>query len=499
MKVSLKKMFKYIKMNKAKVLVVSVLMLVIASCTKKFEELNTNKNAPTENNPATLLPSVIFEPINDLINLEGWLTNQIMQYYVRRNDNQLDAYDFATGSGFFNAVWLKNYSAISNANDMITASKANGLSAYEAAAKTMKAFYMATNTELWIDAPGAEAGLGIGNTNPAYDKQQTIYTNVLKELKEANTMFATSTGFTAGGDVLFKGDVMKWRKLANSLRLRYLLRLSNRAEVNAPAEINAIVSDPATYPIINSNSEAGIYDFSGTSPNISSFAVQPITVFSGLSMSKRIQLVYESYDDPRVDFFFRKPTNTAQFPNHEGVPNGIPREQAQSWNGNGDANTSLLTTRFVNNGLLDYTIISYAEVKFILAEAAMKNWITTGPSAKQHYDAAITANFAQWGIDMPAGFLALPAVVWNNSMARLMDQKWMAFFFNNTIEAWGEYKRTGLPNLTPGALASTVTGGKVPTRIFYPTLEQSINSANYKAASASIGGDIITAKHWYQN
>jgi hypothetical protein len=134
----------------------------------------------------------------------------------------------------------------------------------------------------------AEAGLGIKNTNPAYDKQQTIYTNVLKDLKEANTMFAASAGFTAGGDVLFRGDVMKWRKLANSLRLRYLLRLSNRTEVNAPTEINAIVSDPTTYPIITNNSEAGVYDFTGVSPNISSFAVQPITAFSGLACQKEL-------------------------------------------------------------------------------------------------------------------------------------------------------------------------------------------------------------------
>ncbi|MEJ7913478.1 MAG: SusD/RagB family nutrient-binding outer membrane lipoprotein, partial [Chitinophagaceae bacterium] len=257
-------------MNKVKILSMVGVILVIASCTKKFEELNTNSNAPIENNPATLLPSVIFEPINDHITLQSWLTDQIMQYYVRRNDNQLDAYDFATGSAFFNAVWRQNYSAISNANDMITAARERGLGAYEAAGKTMRAFYFATNTELWIDAPGAEAGLGIANTNPAYDKQQVIYTNVLKDLKEANTIFAASSGFVAGGDVLYKGDVMKWRKLANSLRLRYLLRLSNKSEVNAPAEINTIVRDPGTYPIITNNNEAGVYDFTGTSPNISS-------------------------------------------------------------------------------------------------------------------------------------------------------------------------------------------------------------------------------------
>jgi hypothetical protein len=72
-------------------------------------------------------------------------------------------------------------------------------------------------------------------------------------------------------------------------------------------------------------------------------------------------------------------------------------------------------------------------------------------------------------------------------------------FFNNTLETWGDYKRLGLPSLVPGPLATTVTNGVVPTRVFYPTIEQSVNSVNYKAASANIGGDVITVKHWYQN
>ena len=80
-----------------------------------------------------------------------------------------------------------------------------------------------------------------------------------------------------------------------------------------------------------------------------------------------------------------------------------------------------------------------------------------------------------------------------------MDQKWMAFYLNNTVESWGETKRTGLPKLTVGPAATIVTGGKFPTRVFYPTLEQSINANSYKAGAANIGGDIITAKHWYQN
>ena len=72
-------------------------------------------------------------------------------------------------------------------------------------------------------------------------------------------------------------------------------------------------------------------------------------------------------------------------------------------------------------------------------------------------------------------------------------------FLNNTIEVWGDQKRTGLPALTIGPLATSITSGVVPSRVFYPTLEQSVNSVNYQAASTNIGGDQITIKHWYQN
>ncbi|MEM1214324.1 MAG: SusD/RagB family nutrient-binding outer membrane lipoprotein [Bacteroidota bacterium] len=476
-----------------------LLFCCLSSCTEGFEELNTNENAPTENNPATLLPSTIFEPINAHMTLQTWVTDQIMHYYVRRNDNQIDAYDFAIGQIYYDAIWNRNYSAVWNANDMIAAAQEEGLTAYEAAGKIMRAYYLATNTELWIDVPASDAGKGIENTTPTYDKQQAVYTYVLDELEAANNLLSTTEGFIAGGDVLFAGDVSRWQKLANSLRLRYLLRLSNRSEVNASAGINEIVSDPGKFPIITSNDDAGTYDFSGVSPDVSSFSTQAITVFSGLSMSKRIEEVYESYGDPRVDYFFRFPENATEFPNHEGVPNGLTREEAQSWNGNGDANTSLLTTRYVENpGLLDYHIISHAEVQFILAEAALKGWINVG-TAEDYYAAGITANFDQWDIMMPSDFLSNPAVAWDGTMERLMDQKWMSFLFNNTVESWGEHKRTGLPVLEIGPLANTVTNGVFPTRVFYPVLEQSINSANYNAAASSIGGDAVTSKHWYQD
>jgi hypothetical protein len=480
-----------------------MLTFLLNGCTKDFESINKNNNAPTQMNAATLLPSAIFEPINPHMTMQMWLTDQIMHYYVRRNDNQLDVYNFAVGAtdqARLNDFWRVHYAAISNINDMITVATEQKSDAYVAAGKILKAYYLANVTEMWIDAPASLAGKGAENSTPAYDTQQSIYKSVLKDLDDANALLTATTKFVAGGDVLFKGDATKWKKMANSLRLRYLLRLSNKAEINAAAEISKIVSSPATYPIIMSNADAAIYDFTGVSPNVSTVATQSITVFSGLSMSKRMEETYNVYGDPRMDFFFRKPINAATYPTHQGVPNGILRETAQSWNGNGDAHTSLLTTRFVTTpASLDYTFISHAEVQFILAEAAMKGWITTPTTAKQYYEAGITGNFAQWGLTVPSGFFALPQVEWNATMERLMDQKWLAFFYNNTLESWGEQKRTGLPVLKVGSQAATVAGGKTPTRAFYPTLEQSINATNYKEAASRIGGDKIDAKHWYQN
>lgn len=474
-------------------------LLVLGSCTKDFEEIDAIEDTPTELEIDKLLPAVIFEPMNSHGTMDTWLTDQIMHYYVRRNDNQLDVYDFPFLPWVFNDVWASNYAAIRNINDMIELAETENQDAYVAAGKILKAYHLARLTELWIDVPASEAGVS-DILLPAYDRQSDIFDSILTMLEEANTLLDDNASFDLGGDVLFNGDISRWKKMANSLRLRYLLRVSNVASINASAQINTIVSDPSTYPIITSNDDMAIYDFSGVAPDQSAFSGLSITSIGGISMSKRMQDSYASYGDPRVDFFFEYPTNTDEYPDHEGIPNGITREVAQGWNTVPESNTSILKTYFVDNpDELDYTFITHAEMQFILAEAAMNGWINTGTSDQEYYENAITANFNRWGITMPDGFLSQTEVVWDGSLERLMDQKWMAYFFNSTLDSWGELKRTGYPALTVGSLAATVSGGEVATRAYYPEIEQSINSANYQDAVSNIGADNIIAKHWYQN
>jgi hypothetical protein len=491
--------------NIYKIKLIILSFFLFGSCTEGFEEINIDKNLPTAANSGTLLPSAIFGPLNPHLNVQMDLTNQIMQYKVYRNENNLDAYDFASGAGLFGKFWAAAFKAMRDSNESIAYGQANGLNAYVGAGKTLNAFYLASLTELWIDVPNSEATAGLGNVQPAYDKQQDVYLQVLKLLEEANTAFSSDTkGFVLGGDILFKGNVMKWRKMANSLRLRYLLRLSNKESINAATQINAIVSNPSKYPLIESNAEAAIYNFTGVVPNTSDFSIR--TALSGLSPSEKFVSVLDgvnsnddSDDDPRLAFFADKPiapsVSSGPF---VGVKSGTTREVAQGTGGNADLFASQFTTKFqTNKDLLDFVFISYAEVQFILAEVRLNNWITTS-TAQNYYETGVAANLAYWNLTMPANFLTRSDVAWNNTLVTLINQKWIAMFFNNTLEIWGDQKRTGLPNLVPGPLATTVTKGLVPTRVFYPTLEQSVNFTNYQAALSSIGGDIITTKHWYQ-
>ncbi|MFN4763758.1 SusD/RagB family nutrient-binding outer membrane lipoprotein [Gillisia sp. Q332] len=492
--------------NIYKIKLIILSLLFFTSCTDGFEDMNVDSNLPTEANSGTLLPSSIFGPLNPHLNVQMKLTDQIMQYKVYRNENELDAYDFASGIDLFSKFWSAAYKGMRDSNESIAYGQANGLNAYVGAGKTLNAFYLASLTELWIDVPYSQALKGLDNVQPVYDKQQDIYPQVLNLLEEANTAFDSDTeGFVLGGDILFEGDVLKWRKMANSLRLRYLLRLSNNGSIDAANQIKTIVSDPSTYPIIASNAEAAIYDFTGVAPNTSDFSL--LSALGGLSPSERFVSMLDGVnptddadDDPRLAFFADKPIDPSVSSGpFVGVESGTTREVAQGTGGNAELFASQFTTKFQDNkGLLDFVFISYAEVQFILAEARLNNWISTS-TAKSYYDNGIAANLAYWNLAMPENFLTRPDVAWDGTLPNLINQKWKAMFFNNTLSMWGTHKRTGLPNLVPGSLATTFTDGLVPTRVFYPTLEQSVNSSNYQAAASNIGGDIITAKHWYQN
>lgn len=474
------------KIFKTKILTI-FLMLIAFGCSDSLTDLNVNDNVPTEADPSLLLPSVIFTG-TDILSTSAWRhTDQIMQYHTISDFANFNIYDFTPGATA--DVWNELYKALGDVKLMEESAQSDGDEAYLAAAYVLKAYYAATITELWLDAPYSEAGEGLAdNLQPAYDTQEAIYTDVLALLASANTIFATEPSFVRGGDVLYGGDPLLWQKFANSLRLRYLLRLSNVSSINAAIEIASIIEDPTATPVFEELSESAVYDFSGTSPDIPS--ILNLTSLADLTVFNEAFVDYlQPIGDPRLDFFARFPTNTPTGP-HAGVESGIldPSNQRD------DVSASRLDLFFDNPGLKDFTFMSFSEVEFIRAEAALNGW--TSDDAQSRYQSAITANMNFWGLDVPTDYFTQADSQWNGTLERLMTQKWISFYNTGSIEAWGEFKRTGFPALVPGP--ANVTNGVIPTRFLYPLSEQSLNSTNYGAASSRIGGDNNTATPWYQ-
>lgn len=138
--------------------------------------------------------------------------------------------------------------------------------------------------------------------------------------------------------------------------------------------------------------------------------------------------------------------------------------------------------------------MTYSELEFILAEMAEKGWVNL--PAKQHYENGVKASFEFWNTAMPQNYLTETAAYTGDKLVLIAEQKWLAFFWNG-FEAWNDFKRTGLPQLKPSE--GNTNGNKIPSRLIYPSIEQSVNRDNYQKASNLLGGDNINSKMWWQN
>jgi hypothetical protein len=311
-----------------------------------------------------------------------------------------------------------------------------------------------------------------GPLQPAFDSQEEVYRNVLAELEEANALFDTESEIQADNDILFGGDLAKWQKFANSLRLRLLLRVSNREEMNAGPTIAEIFADPEQYPIITGPEDAAVLRYSGVRPNISPFYDWRPLEFNGNRRATAFMVnTLQDLGDPRLGRYL--------MPNTEGEFVGIPSGWAQN-----PPTNSATDNDGMHSADQPAILMSHAEIEFIRAEAALRGWIEGDPAV--HYARGIESSMAFWGEALPAGYLDQDGVRFDGQMSTLMLQKWIALFWSG-MEGWHEYRRTGYPALTAGPGARN--NGIVPTRLRFPSTVQALNAANYQEGVALLGGE----------
>lgn len=485
------------KYTAIKSLLLCGMLAFTAGCTKDFDDINTNPNAPTAVNSGLLLPQVQRDMMGSLLGETWGIGNIVIQHTAKNQFVNEDRYLW----GELNSIWNNVYDNMRDVNNILIQSDEKNEKNYKGIALVMRAWMFSLATDAYGDIPYSDAikaKEGINYTK--YDSQEDIYNGILNDLKEANTILGT-TGEVVAGDLIYAGDMAKWKKLANSLRIRYLLRISGKRDVGA--DLREIVTNPSTAPIFESNADNGVYTFKSTSPDQFPLHSSRIGSFNEFRASKTLLDTLANLNDPRMPIFFRPtPATEGSSPVYAGIPNGLNDVEALQYNG-GPQFQSRIGSLYYENAISTQgltiakgVIITYAELQFLLAEAAEKGLI--GGTAQTYYENGVNASFAFYGLTPPANYFSLPDVTYAGTQEEKLNkigfQKWVSLYFQG-LEAWFDWRRTGIPALKPGI--SNQNGDKIPVRFRYPIIEQSLNADGYQGAIQRQGPDDLNTKMWY--
>jgi hypothetical protein len=496
-----------------KLLFILVLIsVVLSSCTKDFQNMNTDpNNIPNALPPQLLAPALVSTLSLNMLRNRNF-NNELMQVTVELNDGDGRVFRYDYRSNFSDNLYNGWYSELTNFKDIyrIASQELNYNRSYMGISLICQSWIYSMLTDTYGDVPYFQSNLAKDSSiyEPKFDTQKDIYTDIFTKLDSANRMLATGTAITASSDPVFNGNVARWRKFGNSLYLRLLLRVSAKAETSAfaIAKIKEIVdTNPGGYPIIASVDESAILRWTGVAPYVSPYVGLREQDFRSPGLASFFIDHLSDWSDPRIDI----PTWGVNSINRWGIAPyqgryiGIPSGYAPGENPvKGSYFYSNTSTTSLMNDPLTGMMLNYAEVKFILAEAALKGWVN-GSAATFYNDGAL-ASIKQWlpnwdrGIDtflIRADIQWLDALSFEEKMERIHLQKYYALFLVD-LQQWFEYRRTGHPILPKGT--GLRNNGVMPARMTYPVYVQSTNPTNYKLAVAKQGADAISTQVWWQ-
>jgi hypothetical protein len=509
---------------KIKTALIAFLSVFMVSSCKDITELNENPNGvnPLTANPGLVLSTVLTESGKAFVNLGYQDIAGVMQHTQKDGwSGGHNDYDWGQENS-----WSGYYDILRNNQYVYERSVELKYELHQGIALVMKSMIFGLIADLWGDAPythalKASVG-GSENTFPAFDSQETIYMGILDELEKANVLLSKNASeYAAVGtaDVYYQGNPVKWRKLANSLKLRYYMRLSVKKPEIAKAGIEKIVANPTQYPVITAAADDAAMGFAGNSSTDSWPGA--VRFDSDSSNYRRIKMCatfveyLQAVKDPRLGVFANKvqiplvvdssaakgtdkivggkrylsPDKVAGVaidtdPEYVGLPVSLLGGASYNMSptaaqGARNPHVSWLNSAYMQptGALLKARLMSASEVNFILAEAAQRGWAAGNAGA--NYKAAIEASFITWGISAAsAAYLAQPGVAYNGTLKQIIEQKWIASWTAAT-EAWFDYRRTGFPELKTGSQSKRAA---LPVRFYYMLDERNLNKANANAA-----------------
>lgn len=471
-------------------------LLTTNSCTSEFDKMNTDPNNPTNIGAQYLFPYAVEKTVDrywggnvrfERLNLDGamlWIQYLARNIYSNEGDN------YGITPTFYNNTWKSLYNdGLLNFQRVVKETGPTGKTPnanYEGVAMVMRSWTFSILTDLYGSIPYSDALKGTDEKpvyTPAYDSMDKVYAGILADLKAANDKLSV-TGPAVSGDIIYGGNILKWKKFANSLRLRLANRQAAKKSEESRAIMKEILADGAKYPIFESNADNAILANTTSRPSNNEWnEVMVVGSRTDWSMSKTIIDKLTAMEDTRLDVFATKNKANA----YEGIPNGLPDAIATTYL----SSASTLGNYFLKPETPS-VIMTYAELQLILAEAAMEGDIDG--KADEYFKKGIDASFAQFALKTPAEYISKLGEV---SKAKIMEQKWIALF-GQGVEAWTEFRRTGMPTFSPkDPRAIFENDGLIPTRLPYPTSEYSLNKAKLDEGIKMNGADNMKTKLWW--
>jgi len=468
-----------------------VFTLVLNSCTKDFEDINTNPNQPLSVQPSLLLRQVIYD-YGEQMSYEGFTAGDLLgQYRTALDFNLFDRHDLKSPQLGGNP-WPILYTNLRDNEQILNLALENPtFEVYEGPSRILKAYMAGALTDMFGDVPYSEGFQGKdGTVTPIYDNQEDIYLaegGIFDNLEKGITAIENYRGTIAlDGDILFNGDLEAWGRFAKSLQIKFLMRTSNIQDNSAA--LQALFDDA---DFISANGQNAAFDFNDGEPNNFRLARLRIGDFNNFVLSETMDEILTGLNDPRVSTLFRpfSNSNTGEF---NGLLNGVDATQ----NAVVLADFSLAGTSFREaTSALDANFMTSWETHFLLAEAAERGLITA--DAQALYETGVMQAFEYWNTALPSDYLTTEGAYTNgDAIENIITQKWIANIING-YEGWIEYRRTGFPQLK--TISASLNNDLLPIRMPYPAEEQALNAINYEAAVAKTDGNSINAPVWWDN
>ena len=341
------------------------------------------------------------------------------------------------------------------------------------------------------DVPYTQALNSGAYPSPKYDNASTIYSDLFVRLDAAIASLDASYGSFGISDFVYQGNVTKWKKFANSLKLKMALTI---ADVPAFAAIAKTKAEQAVAAgVIGSLSENTSLVYLATQPNTN-------PLYEDLVTSGRFDFVAADTFVDKLNLL-NDPRRSKFYTSIGGVYIGCPYAQGgdfADYSSAGDpTDPTGLKTRLLDP-TVEALIMDYTEVEFYLAEAVSRGY-SVGGTAESHYNNAITSSIIYWGgtPTQASTYIAQPTVAYTTAAGtwkqKIGTQAWIGLY-NRGFEAWTSFRRLDYPALAAPTNSASAAEGVVPRRFTYPVLEQTLNGANYSSGSASIGGDKLKTK-----